>query len=175
MIDIEDAFSWLKSPDAGVNGYQSDLLITTLREKIINNYRSGNLIQAYQMIDYLEASARELDRQIDIGDVWVEIGMAYFQMGNINKAEEFWTKAAGDYPVNVHEQAVALWLLGSVQWLIEKKNISAMNNWKESIREIGELADEAERLNLPEVKAWYEDRIREMEESLRDQILNKFP
>lgn len=175
MITIENAFDWLKSPDAEIDATRLVSPATNIVAKIIDSIQSGNYIQTYQMVDYLEANTSELESMVDIGDIWVEIGLAFYQMGNLNKAEEFWTRAVRDYPVISHEHAVVLWLLGSVQWLIETKNINAMNNWRVAIREFGDLADRAQINRRINVKIWYGDRITELEESLEEQINIKFP
>lgn len=175
MVTIEDVYGWLRSPDAEVGASRLTTPTTTILEKIIDSIQTDNYIQAYQMISYLEASAENLDNMVEISDIMVEIGLAYYQMGNLIMAEEYWSKAVAAYPVNSHEHAVTRWLLGSVQWLIETRNINAMNNWKGAISEFRCLADGAEMSRLMRVKNWYENRISELENSLVEQIAIKFP
>ena len=170
MVEIPTVFSWLKY----FRGSRLVAPVTILRDQIDTAIQNQDFKKAHKQIEYLEACVGELDSGVDCGDVWVELGMAFYRMGNLRQAEEYWKKAVTDYP-ECHECAVARWLLGAVQWQIDTSNILAMNNWKAAIREFGELAAEAEKKRLMEDRFWYDDRISELEDSLREQLLIKFP
>jgi tetratricopeptide (TPR) repeat protein len=170
MIEIYAVFSWLKI----FRGSKLVTPATILRDQIVTNIKNNEFSKAYKKIDYLEACAGELDNIVDCGDIWVEIGMALYQMGNLLKAEEYWKKAVNDYPA-CHECAVARWLLGTAQWQNDTSHKFAMNNWNATIRGFRELADEAERDRLEDAFNWYEARIPELEKCLAEQISIKFP
>ena len=175
MIDIEEVFGWLRRN----NPSNLDTPATTLILQVIGNVQSGNNTQAYQIIEYLDAIADELSNElrkpVDAGDIWSEIGLAFYQMGNIFEAERFWMKAVQSYPAESHEHAVVRWLVGAVQWSIETKNKDAVRNWKGAIREFRNLAEEAERQNRIGDKDWYEEKKVEMENSLEEALSRKFP
>lgn len=169
MVDLDTVFRWLKY----FSGSGLDTPATTLRDQIEADIQGQNFRKAHQKIEYLEACVIDLDNSVDCGDIWVEIGLAFYRMGNLRNAEAYWKKAVTDYP-ECHECAVARWLLGTVQWEIDTSNMHAMNNWKTAIREFRELAEQAEKDRREEDKNWYGDRIVEFEESLQEQISIKF-
>lgn len=148
--------------------------VTTLRDSIVDKIQKNEFGQAYKLIEYLETSASALNDKFDTGDILAEIGLAYYQMGNLQKAEEYWLKARNDYN-DCHEGAVVSWLIGTVRWQIEMRNKFALNDWKMAIREFRVLANEAERNRLKDQFEWYEARIPELESSLLEQISIKFP
>lgn len=169
MVDIQTVFSWLKY----FRGSRLVTPATILRDQIFDAIQGQDFAKAYKQIEYLEACAGELSSGVDRGDIWVEIGMALYQMGNFRKAEEYWKKALTDYP-ECHECAVARWLLGTVQWQIDTSNVLAMNNWKTAITEFRELAESAEKKRLMDDRFWYDDKIVALEASLKERITARF-
>ena len=170
MVEIETVFSWLKR-------FRASRLVTpatTLRDQIADRIRTGDFIRTYKLIEYLETSAVALNDKFDTGDISAEIGLAFYQMGNLQKAEEYWLKARADYN-DCHEGAIISWLLGAVRWQIDIRNRFALNDWKTAIREFRDLANKAERDRLEDTYNWYEARIPELEKCLAEQISIKFP
>ncbi len=170
MVDVQTAYKWLKL-------FRASTLVTPvtiLRNQITNKIQGGDFIQVYKLIEYLEMSAAALNDKFDTGDILTEIGLAYYRMGNLQKAEEYWFKARNDYN-DCHEGAVVMWLLGSVRWQIDMRNKIALNDWKMTIREFRILANAAERNRLADQYEWYDQMIPDLEKSLAEQISIKFP
>jgi tetratricopeptide (TPR) repeat protein len=111
---------------------------------------------------------------MDLADVWVEIGMAYFRMRTRDRAEQYWQRAVRVYPPTCHDHAVARWLLGAAQWFTQAKHAAAISNWKGAINEFIVLADLAEIENRQDDKNWYDATITRMEESLAEAISRRF-
>lgn len=170
MIDVQTAFKWLKL----FRGPTLVTPVTTLRDQIFDKIQKNEFVQAYKLIEYLETSAAVLNDKFDIGDILAEIGLAYYRMGNLQKAEEYWLRARNDYN-DCHEGAVVCWILGTVRWQIDTGNKFALNDWKTAIREFRILADEAEQNRLKEQYDWYEERIAELEKCMLEQISIQFP
>jgi tetratricopeptide (TPR) repeat protein len=175
MTGVPYVYGWLKK----FSGSLLDTPATTLRDQVIYYIKCRKYTQAHQTIKYLDAVAEELANElrkpVDAGDIWAEIGLAFYQMGNLFESEKFWEKAVTSYPPESHEHAVVRWLLGSAQWLVETKNVDAMKNWKGAIREFENLIEESEKKNEISKKDWYSSRIDEMEESLNAELSKKFP
>ena len=162
MISLNVVFSWL-------NEFQGSSLTrpdTILRDVMRQKIRERKFFEAYQVIDYLKSCENYRVNGFERGEIWMEYGLAYYDMGNLIEAIDSLKKAEKEYPAGHHEHAVALWMLGTVQWCFENDHAEALMNWKEAIEEFRLLERIHEQACQVEEKNWYCARITEMEARL---------
>ena len=104
--------------------------------------------------------------------------MAYYDLENplqvvnsMKMAEKVFSEAAA----GSHKSAVISWMLGTIQWETEDGTPKALKSWKGAIEDfdlLRRIADDERRYDDGD---WYAERINEMEESLEERILGKFP
>jgi len=173
MDDIYDVFTWLNLFDA------SRLVspILEIRDQVIgkiNNNDISSSIEAYQALEYLKIFEGDRIDTFERGEIWAECGLSFYQLGNPFESQSSLLKALENYPPGSHEYAVTCWMIGIVQWLLENRHSDAMMNWKRAIENFRQLKDQAEFDRQRSKVDWYSERISEMEESLRERVLEKF-
>lgn len=170
MISIEDVFSWL-------NEFQGSSLKradTILREAIRQKIAERRFFQAYQVIEFFKSYENYRINAFERGEIWVECGLAFYDMENSIEGIKSLERAKSEYPPESHEHAVVGWMLGTMQWLFEKYHVAAVKNWKGAIEEFRLLELKAEQDRRIREKDWYSDRLIEMEESLKGKVTEKF-
>jgi tetratricopeptide (TPR) repeat protein len=170
MISINDVFSWL-------NEFQGSGLTrpdTILRDIIRQKITERRFFEAYQVIGSLKSYENNRINSFERGEIWVECGLAFYEMGNSTEAIKSLERAKSEYPPESHAHAVVRWMLGTMQWFFEKNNAEAIKNCKRAIEEFRILEEKAEQERRVREKDWYSDRIIEMEESLSGKITEKF-
>lgn len=170
MISLHVVFTWL-------NEFQGSSLTrpdTILRDLMRHKIMVRKFSEAYQVIEYLKSCEKNRVSGFERGEIWVEYGLAYYDMGNLMEAIASLKKAEIAYPAGNHEHAVALWMLGTMQWSFENEHAGALMNWKEAIEEFDLMERIAEQEENEEKRNWYCGRINEMEEELQQKIVGKF-
>jgi len=170
MISMENVFAWL-------NEFQGSSLTgpdIILRDAISQKISQGRFFEAYQAIEFLKTYENNRENAFERGEIWLECGLAYYDMGNSIEAIKSLKMAEKEFPPASHEHAVTRWMLGTVQWSFESDNAEAMVNLKEAIEEFRSLEKMSEQDRRVREKDWYADRIEDMEENLRERISEKF-
>lgn len=170
MISLNIIFSWLSEFQASSLTRPDTVVRDVIRQKITE----GRFFEAYQAIEYLKLYETNRENAFERGEIWVECGLAYYDMGNSIDAINSLKKAEKEFPPTSHEHAVVLWMLGTIQWYFENDNAEAIKNWKLAMEEFSLLENQAELCRRATEKSWYSARINEMEESLREKIVEKF-
>jgi len=169
MISMNVVFSWLNEFQGSSLTRPDTILIEVIRQKI----SEARFFEAYQAIEYLKELENNREKAFERGEIWVECGMVYYDMGNSIEAIKSLKCAEKEYPPESHEHAVVRWMLGTVQWFFEKDNPEAIKNWKWAIEEFRSLERVAEQDRRIREKNWYAERITEMDEGLREKILEQ--
>ena len=165
MITLDDAYRWL-------NQFQGSSLSRTemiLRDNIFNKVNSNDNKEAHKKIKILLSYDSESKNQFQRGEIWLESGMAIYEMGDMFNAIVHFEKAVNHFPPESHEHAIALWMLGSVQWEIGK-NADASRNWETTIdefRALEKISEESRRMNEMD---WYERKTRDLEISIEQKL-----
>lgn len=170
MISLNVVFTWL-------NEFQGSSLTspdTILRDIMRQKISERKFYEAYQVIEYLKSCEKYRINGFERGEIWLEYGLAYHNMGNLVEAILSLKKAEKEYPSGYHEHAVVLWMLGTVQWCIASEHADALMNWKEAIEEFRLLERMCEEAHRAAEKKWYCERITEMEGRLLQVIRQKF-
>ena len=166
MIALDNAYGWL-------NQFQGSSLSRTemiLRDIIFNKVSSNDNKEAHKKIKILLSYDSDSQNQFQSGEIWLECGMAIYKMGNLFEANEYFEKAVNQFPPESHEHAVALWMLGSVQWEIEKSP-DASRNWEKAIDEFRILEKKAGENRRMSEKNWYELKIKDLEASIVQKLI----
>jgi SOS-response transcriptional repressor LexA len=93
----------------------------------------------------------------------LECGIAAHQMGNSREAVRFLSGAITTY-TDVHDNAVARWLLGCVYWHLNEP-VNALSAWEKSLIDFKDL--EKRTLRNADLTTWYHDRVKEMDEAIK--------
>lgn len=131
MISMNVIFSWLNEFQGSSLTRPDAILVEVIRVKITE----ARFFEAYQAIEYLKSFVNNRENANERGEIWVECGMAYYDMGNSIEAINSLKSAEKEYPPESHEHAVVRWMLGTIQWYFEKDKPEAIKNWKWAIEE----------------------------------------
>ena len=166
----EEIMNWLNCFEGSSLGVSSQQILKSVKKKISQ--------QSYPTIYILMRNFEEANKrsrgEYERAEIYLEFGMAFYQMGNIHFAIKLLRKSVhGFFPGigSCHKQAVARWLLGAVEWMNEPSQNQAITHWMQSIREFEELQSWAVRDNNPQKKDWYADRKNTLEAALSERLV----
>jgi hypothetical protein len=118
--------------------------------------------QAYQSVYVLMQDLQEANRLCEgiyeRAEIYLEFGLAIYQMGNIYYAIELLRKAVQYFYPGVgsyHKQVVARGMLGALEWMQVSSHKQAIVDWKRCVDEFEFLRQWADRDNLPKKEEWY--------------------
>lgn len=136
--------------------------LKTPTKKIVDCVQQKIREQAYSNVYALMQDLQEADRQGDgmyeKAEIYLEFGLAMYQMGNIHYAIELLRKSVRYFHAGVgtyHKQAVARCMLGALEWMQRPSHNQATADWIRCIEEFEKLRGEADRDNCPEKEKWY--------------------
>lgn len=95
--------------------------------------------------------------------MFLECGVAAYQMGNAHEAISFLTRSTSSY-TDDHNKGVSCWLLGCVHWYVDN-SVSALASWENAYRHFREQKNKSGRGS--ESERWYSDKIQEMEDAIK--------
>lgn len=174
MISFDDVYRWF-------NFFEGSSLtwpVIFLRDLALQKINERKFTAAYQLIEYLETYQNAIDDKYEKGEIWLECAMAYYEIRNLLQAVNsimMAKKVFSEAAAGSHKCAVISWMLGTIQWETEVGTPKALKNWKGAIEDfdlLRRIADDERRYDDGD---WYAERINEMEESLEERILGKFP
>ena len=165
-----EAFSWLNQFTASRLSASNRDLADIVDENIKNN--NGN--EAARLINVLKERAKASPDPVESAEIFLETGIAHFRMLE-------WLPSIADLKVAVtncstqsHQQEVARWILGAVQFWSDKHRVEALQNWEKSLTGFSELAQKADRNNRQLEKRWYRERVTYMKAALKGKITEYF-
>ena len=137
MLEFEEGYSWFNWHIE----YESFLsepvskLICLMKDAL----EKGDYLQAEHYIGLSNQVCQSLGNGLEIGEASLECGYAYFQMDSLSKSIPFFRQAINHFSAqNVHNRAIALWMLGCVFWKTEKQS-DAIVLWERGCRIFQEL------------------------------------
>jgi len=175
---FEEAFGWL-------NQFEPSHLTRTPRElqAIIEkrlseidfmNEDAQNTWVIYQLMYKLIDETRVSTDFMETAEAYVECGAAAYWMGHVGEAMRYLEMGINQYHPGTHQQAVAKWLLGIVQWDLEGYDDLARRNWQEAIETFEGSALNAQHRNRTDEANWYRENLRIMYDALGDKIRSTF-
>ena len=137
MLELEVVYGWLNWH----NAYESFLSVPTRRliDLMKTALKDGKLDEAVYYINLSVDVCQSLGNSLEIGETRVECAYAYIQMDMLPESILFLRQATHLFNAeNVHNQAIALWMLGYVYWETKKQG-DAIVMWERSCRIFREL------------------------------------
>jgi tetratricopeptide (TPR) repeat protein len=171
---FQEVFSWL-------NQHESSHLTRTPRElqSIIARRLDEGLADEeapqdtwviYQLIYKLIDVTRSSTDYMETAEAYVESGVAAYRMGHLDEAMRYLELGINHYHPGTHQQAVAKWLLGIVQWELEGYQDLARRNWQEAIEAFEQAALQSQYRNRMVQAKWYNETLHVMQDALADKI-----
>lgn len=162
MLELEVVYGWLNWHKE----YQSFLSapVSRLIDLMKTALENGQFNKATNYINLAVDVCQSLGNALEIGETRVECAYAYIQMNMLPESIGFLRRAATLFNAeNVHNQAVALWMLGYVFWETNKQS-DAIIMWERSCRIFRDL-------QLMHVETdWYANASEQMCKTLSDAI-----
>jgi len=128
-----------------------------MREKV----RGKGYPSIYVLIQDLQEVIRSSERIYERAEIYLEFGLAMYQMGNSYFAIELLRRAVSDFYPGIgvyHKQVVARCMLGAVEWMHKSSHQQAAADWLCCFDQFEQLRCLADRDNLPEKEEWYSER-----------------
>ncbi len=123
-----------------------------------------------QLMEKLQAGTEESEDYLETAEAFLECGYSAYRMRHYVEAIRCLRLSARGYHPFTHQQAVARWALGIVQWEMEPYWSEAQANWEQAIDIMEELAINARYQNLDERWEWYNDTIETMRNALHERM-----
>jgi tetratricopeptide (TPR) repeat protein len=171
---FDEAFGWL-------NYIESSHLTRTPRE--LQNIISRRLDESgldednaqdtwviYQLMYKLIDETRTSPDYMETAEAYVECATAAYRMGHLGEAIRYLELAINHYHPGTHQQAVAKWLQGIVQWDLEGYEDAARRNWGDAIETFEESGLHAQHRNQMAQAKWYSDILYVMQDALDAKI-----
>jgi hypothetical protein len=155
MTDIFEVLGWLEAIDR-----RSHLSEEARR---LAGYARANLVDESRLIPILERlrnAAQCSEGPLAKAETFLHCAAIEYCRGRYPWAARDAREAALSYDADVHRHAVALWVLGSIQWKT-RQNHDAYRNWADA-REIFRKREPLFQ-HFPKEKSWYQNRVRYME------------
>ena len=153
----EEISNWLNRFERPSLGPRTWRVVNSMREKV----RGQAHPSIYVLIQDLQEAIRWSERIYERAEIYLEFGLAMYQMGNSFFAIELLRKAVSDFYPGVgayHKQVVARCMLGAVEWMHKSSLKQASTDWLCCFDQFEALRWSADRDNLQEKEEWYSDR-----------------
>ena len=153
----EEISNWLNRFERPSLGPRTWRVVESMREKICQQgYPS-----IYVLIQDLQEAIRWSERIYERAEIYLEFGLAMYQMGNSYFAIDLLRKAVLDFYPGIgtyHKQAVARCMLGAVEWMHKSSLKQAAADWLCCFDQFEQLRWRADRDNHQEKEEWYSER-----------------
>ncbi len=168
MISFETAYTWLnRFKDRRT--YLSQpccLLLLQINEAL----KEGDVKGVNVKIDELIKTGDRAKDDHEIAEIRLECARVYYELGHLDLAERFLTRAVSRYASDRHNQAVALWMRGVVRWRQRNMQAPAVEDWRNSQSLFVSLSRSF--LGRVEDGKWYQERAEKMQAALQAAIEN---
>jgi hypothetical protein len=131
-------------------------IVERAREKI----RQKAYPDIYTLMQDLEKANQQSRRVSERGEIYLEFGLATYQLGNSRFAVELLRQAVSDFYTGIgtcHQQMVARCILGALEWMHKSLHNLATADWLRCVEELEQLRDAADRENLDDKTQWYSE------------------
>jgi hypothetical protein len=154
------AYSWLNCFEK--NGTLSDPA-NLLLARLENKRRENDSKSVWDIINDLKRLSDKSDDK-ESAEIKLRCGLIAAEMDNFHNALRLFSEASSKYTSFKHHRAVALWMIGCVQWLLPKREVDAINSWRTSMKGFESLRDH-NKITKNDYE-WYENRCDEMRNAL---------
>lgn len=151
----EEMSTWLNRFEPSSLRPQTGQIVNQARKKI----RQGAYPNIYVLIQDFQDAYRRSEQVSERAEIYLEFGLATYQMGNSHFAIELLRKAVLSFYPGIgtyHKQVVARCILGAVEWLHKSSHNQAAADWLRCVDEFETLQELADRYNFHEQKEWYD-------------------
>ncbi len=153
------------------SGRPTGLYFERLANNLMDLLEDRQYEQAHRLIDRLDAYIHEIHRREEQTLIHVRIGMALWQMGSVYQAVDRFQEAIARYlGTSRHQEAMARWMLGIIQWQVPEMERDAGVEWELACEAFHELEYESDRENLQERKLWYQQTGTQMRRLLEQRL-----
>jgi hypothetical protein len=153
----EEISTWLNRFERPSLGSRTWWVVNSMREKV----RGQAYPSIYVLMQDLQEAIRWSERIYERGEIYLEFGLAMYQMGNSYFSLDLLRRAVSDFYPGVgayHKQVVARCMLGAVEWMHKGSLSQAAADWLCCFDQFEELRWRADRDNLQEKEDWYAGR-----------------
>jgi tetratricopeptide (TPR) repeat protein len=163
---VEELYTWLNAHEPSRLSEAARSLVNGLMQAALE----GNSKKVYQQVILLQKVGQGSEDYLEGIEVFVECGMALYQIKNYSNAANTLRRAAAGFPPGSHRQAVARWMAGLAQWQVQSERDNAIINWQQSIKDFEGLEQQASRSQNSDRAIWYDERIEVMKLALIQKI-----
>jgi len=150
----EEIWTWLNWFERPCLRPRTQQVVDCLQEKI----RQQVYPNVYALMQDLQEANRRCEGVYERAEIYLEFGLAIYQMGNTHFAIELLRKSVLNFYAGIgtyHKQMVARCMLGAVEWMSEPSHDQAVADWTRSIEEFENLRQWASRDNNQTKREWY--------------------
>lgn len=150
----EEVWTWLNYFEPSSLRPPTRQIVEAVHDKI----RAQAYQSPYALMQDLQEANRQCEGVYERAEVYLEFGMALYQLGNTHFAIELLRKAVQYFYPGIgsfHKQVIARCMLGAVEWMQTSCHHQAAADWKRCVEEFDILRRWADRDNLPKKVEWY--------------------
>jgi tetratricopeptide (TPR) repeat protein len=164
----EEIWTWLNWFERSSLRPPTQQVIDCVQEKI----RGHAYPNVYALMQDLQEANRRCKGGYEQAEIFLEFGLAIYEMGNTHFAIELLRKSVLHFFPGVgtyHKQVVARCMLGAVEWMDGRSHNQAEADWTRCIEEFEKLGQWANQDNNPTKKEWYTEHSVILCDALLDQ------
>ena len=150
----EEIWTWLNCFESSSLKLPTRQIVECVQDKI----REQTSQNVYALMQDLQEANRQCESVYERAEVYLEFGLALYQLDNIHYAIELLRKAVQYFYPGIgsfHKQVIARCMLGALEWMEVTSHKQAAQDWKRCIAEFDDLQRWADRDNLPKKEKWY--------------------
>lgn len=150
----EEIWTWLNHFEPSSLKPPTKQIAECVQDKI----RGQAFQNVYALMQDLQEANRQCEGIYERAEIYLEFGLAVYELGNIHYAIELLRKAVQNFYPGIgsyHKQVVARCMLGALEWMQVSSHRQAVQDWKRCVEEFEILRRWADRDNLPNKEEWY--------------------
>ena len=150
----EEIWTWLNCYHPSSLRPPTAQIVESVREKI----RGKAYPNIYVLMQDLENANQRSRKVHERAEIYLEFGMATYQLGNSRFAVELLRRAVLDFYPGIgtcHKQVVARCMLGALEWMHTSLHSQAAADWLRCVDELEQLRELADQGNLKDKVEWY--------------------
>lgn len=153
----EEISTWLNRFERSSLRPPTGQIVNLVRKKI----RQREYPNIYVLMQDLENAYRRSEKIYERAEIYLEFGLATYQMGHSYFAIELLRKAVLNFYPGIgayHKQVVARCMLGALEWMHRSSHNQAAADWLHCVEEFDNLREWADRENFQEKEEWYAEQ-----------------
>jgi hypothetical protein len=164
---FEEAYTWLNLFEA----IELDSSIIQIRNKMVDDYKQNKYEEVTRQMAVIQRIAFSASDYLVYPQVLVDCALLAYQMDNQKEeAVRLLKQAMSVFNPRSHQQAVARWMLGIVEWPDEATGEQAVTHWQQSREIFLDLALNEDRANRQDRRRWYKRTSQVMRLALEQKI-----